>query len=204
MMSSMKDEDYPALTKKNNDNGYHNHTFLPADMAGPINCLWECKEETSPEDFQTFIDGPDGPGPGIFVNKCYKVMPGGITPTPWDFTTPPTEAPKPTTGSFFWVFHEFKEGAAKGFWDMMGAMKAEDLAALEAKNNSLGFHNPQFNPCGPEGPCICIWETKTAMEIAEFQAFIYGPDGPGAGKVFNNTVYKSMPAGVVPSAKFSK
>ena len=53
---------------------------MPAGMPGPINCTWEAKGDCSPEDFQTFIDGPDGPGEGVFVNKCYKVMPGGMSP----------------------------------------------------------------------------------------------------------------------------
>ena len=40
---------------------------------------WECKVDTEPEVFQAFIDGPDGPGQGALINKCYKVMPGGLT-----------------------------------------------------------------------------------------------------------------------------
>ncbi len=41
---------------------------------------WECKVDTEPEVFQAFIDGPDGPGQGALINKCYKVMPGAILP----------------------------------------------------------------------------------------------------------------------------
>ena len=202
-IQSMKPEDWPALTKKNNDLGFHNHSFMPAAVEGPINCLWECKDETNPEAFQKFIDGPDGPGEGVFVNKCYRVMPGGITPAPYDFGKREAAAPKATTGAMFWVLHEFKEGAAPPFWEMIQGMKPKDWPALTKKNNDLGFENHSFCPAAPEGPVICIWESKAPMEIAEFQAFIDGPDGPGAGKTFNNTVNKSMAGGITPSAKFT-
>ena len=59
--------------------GFHNNTFVPTGPTdeSPIFCIWECKSDTSPEAFQAFIDGPDGPGAGaIFVNECHKTAPG--------------------------------------------------------------------------------------------------------------------------------
>ena len=109
MINSMSPDDWAAMRKKNNDLGYHNHTFLPAGVDGPINCLWECKEETSPEAFQAFIDGPDGPASGTLVNKCWKVMDGAILPRPWNFDSPPDMAPPvEKTGSMFWIKHDFQ------------------------------------------------------------------------------------------------
>ena len=60
-ISQMGPADMLAMQKKNNKLGYHNHSFMPSDVAGPINCLWECKVDTPPEVFQVFIDGPEGP-----------------------------------------------------------------------------------------------------------------------------------------------
>ena len=49
---------------------------------GPMQCIWETREDMSVEDFQTFIDGENGPdgGAGLLINKVYKAMPGGNTP----------------------------------------------------------------------------------------------------------------------------
>lgn len=202
-IGGMGPDDWAAMTAKHHALGFHNHSFLPTSPTGVVNCLWECKAATTPEEFQAFIDGPDGPGPGIFENTPYKVMPGAITPASFFAAdAAPTEAKK-TTGGFFWVFHEFKEGAAPAFWEMMGGMKPEDLAAMTAKNNELGFHNHAFLPCGEAGPCICIWEAKSAVTPEEFQTFMDGPDGPGAGAVFNNEVHAVMEGAVLPSARFT-
>ena len=34
-----------------------------------------------------------------------------------------------------------------------------------------------FSPCGPDGPCICVWESKTDMSVDEFKKFVDPPDG---------------------------
>ena len=73
---------------------------------------WECKVDTAPEVFQAFIDGPDGPGPGSFINKCYKVMPGAILPPSHFKAKCLFHAKEPSAGSMFWVFHDFKPGYA--------------------------------------------------------------------------------------------
>jgi hypothetical protein len=43
-------------------------------------CVWEAKDEMAVEEFQTFIDGPDGPGEGVFKNTVHKAMPGATLP----------------------------------------------------------------------------------------------------------------------------
>ena len=37
----------------------------------------------------TGVDGPNGPAPGVFDNKCYRVMDGGMLPAPFDFKKMP-------------------------------------------------------------------------------------------------------------------
>ena len=208
MMSSMGPAEYAALGKKNNAAGYHNHVFMPTKDDGLVLCLWECEDaQTSPESFQQFIDGPDGPGAGqIFKNTCYKAMPGASLPASHFAAGCPETGFGPgaaSSGSHFWVYHEFKGAeAAEGFWKWVGGLSADDWAASEAKNNGLGFHNHAFVPCDSQGPCICLWESKNQMDEDEFQKFIDGPDGPGAGEVFDNTVHKALPMASVPSAKF--
>jgi hypothetical protein len=105
--------------------------------------------------------------------------------------------PPPPSSTFFIIHHDFKEdGAADKFWAMMGGMSPEDQKANGEKNLSLGMWNHSFMPTGPQGPCFCVWEAKGECSNEQFQAFIDGPDGPGAGAIFNNTV-RSMPAALI-------
>jgi len=71
MLGSMTDAQQQAMYAKWHEMGYHNHSFLPTSPTGLINCLWETKPGTTPEQFQAFIDGPDGPGEGVFT-KGFK------------------------------------------------------------------------------------------------------------------------------------
>ncbi len=94
-----------------------------------------------------------------------------------------------TKSNFFMVHHEFKEGQSAGFFEWMGGLKPEDWTKMAEKNLSLNVWNHSFAPSGLEGPCFCYWEAKDGMSKEDFQAFIDGPDGPGAGATFVNTVY---------------
>ncbi len=54
--------------------GFHNHAFLPIGPEGPVFCLWESSADVSADDFQAFVDGPEGPGEGrVFDNAVSKV-----------------------------------------------------------------------------------------------------------------------------------
>lgn len=198
----MTQEQMAEMNAKNDALGFHNHSYMPSSAEGPVLCLWEVKPEATTETMQTFIDSPDGPTMGAMINTVHKAMPGAIVPSSF-FSGPPAGEPAKTTGSFFWVHHTFQEGAADGFWEMLSKMSAEDMAAMQEKNATLGFHNHAFLPCSAEGPCICIWESKEPMASEEFQTFIDGPDGPGAGLVFKNVVHAAMEGAALPSAKFS-
>jgi len=202
-ISSMGEKEWAAMAEKHHALGFHNHSFLPTSTTGVINCLWECQAETTAEQFQAFIDGPDGPGEGVFVNQAYRVMDGGVLPTSFFHDSAPAPA-MPTTGTFFWVHHTFKEGAAAGFWEMLRGMEPADFAAMAEKNHALGLHNHSFAPCAVEGPCVCIWESNEPMTAESFQRFIDGPDGPGAGAVFDNAVHAAMEGAALPPAYFQQ
>ena len=176
-MMKMTPDDMMAAAKKNQSVGFHNHTFMPEGGDKPVYCLWESEKDITEEEFQTFIDGPDGPGPGVFTNKVRRHMAGGgITPAPFfGGASPPSSGmPGATSGCFYWVFHTFKEGAAEKFFGMMAGMTPADMEAGVAKNQSLGFHNNTFVPTGPDdaSPIFCIWECKEDTSPEAFQAFI--------------------------------
>ena len=123
---------------------------------------------------------------------------------PSAFGDDPIPAPAPGKGAFFWVFHEFKEGLSKQWWEIMAPTLSDKakFAEMVANHNALGFNNHTFIPASPEGPVVCVWETKEDMSPEDFQKFIDGPDGPSAGiGAFTNTVYKSA-GGMHPSAHF--
>ena len=85
---------------------------------------------------------------------------------------------------------------------MMGGMSPADMEAMAAKNQGLGFQNHSFVPTGMEAPTFCIWECKADTDPEAFQAFIDGPDGPGAGAIFVNECHKMAPGGAAPPAFF--
>jgi len=203
-VKAMTPEDLAAVAEKYHSLGFHYHNFLPSESTGLINCLWECKGETDLEAFQAFIDGPDSPaGGGVSVNKVYKVLPGAVMPASHFASDAPAAPAAPSSGSFFWVFHTFKAGTAEGFWEMLGDLSPADIEEMGAKQLGLGFHNHTFAPLDPSGPCICLWESRVPMTAEEFGEFMNGPDGPGAGAVFDNVVHKVPEGAVVPSAKFA-
>ena len=194
--AQMSEMDMDAFAKTNHADGIYAHNFLPAAIEGPILCVWETKEKTTPVEFQTFIDGFTG---DALVNEVYKIEDGAFTPeSAWP--TMPAK-PKPTTGAFFWVNHSFKRGQADKFFASLADFDADAFAEA---NEAKGFCNHYFLPTGAtkQDPVFCVWESKEDMSIEEFQNFIDGPDGPGPD-VFNNVVHKVMPGGNVPSAAFS-
>ena len=81
MVSSWTADDWVNGDIQNAANGWFNHVFLPTSPSGNVFCLWESKSKCSVEDMQKFIDGPNGPAPGVFKNTCYKAMDGaGLLP----------------------------------------------------------------------------------------------------------------------------
>jgi hypothetical protein len=95
----MADADLPAMAKLQHQMGIFNHYFLPAGPAGPMLCLWECKDtEMGSVEFKAFIDGPDSPASDL-INKVYPVNAAAAAPASAWPKMP--KAPAPTTGSFF-------------------------------------------------------------------------------------------------------
>lgn len=189
--------------------GYVNHYFMPS-TTGQINCLWECRDEVAAAAFQSFIDGPKGPGamggvPDAFVNDCYRAVPGAAVPaSAFSDDAAPAEK-KQSSGAFWWVYHEFKDGAAESWWGTMSKVMGdpEAMKAMTAKHIECGFFNHSFVPAGGDKPMVCIWEAKADVSAEDFQAFIDGPNGPGGGALVN-TCFKVAPGANVPSAYFAK
>merc|ERR1711959_869058 len=65
-----------------------------------------------------------------------------------------------------------------------------DTAKLNAEWDAMGFHNHFFLPEGGTGQMICIWESKSDITAAEFQAFMDSEKAPGGGVTCNNEVHK--------------
>jgi len=79
-LATFNPEEYQA---GNMANGVHNPQFIllstdTTDGHGSPDamCVWETESPMTPEEFQTFIDGPTGPGEGVFTNVPYQVVPG--------------------------------------------------------------------------------------------------------------------------------
>ena len=55
--------------------GFYNHCFCPIGPEGPAYCIWEVREDISAEEFQEFIDGPNGVnfGLGAWMNICREI-----------------------------------------------------------------------------------------------------------------------------------
>ena len=59
---------------KNLEAGFYNHSFSPIGPEGPAFCIWEVREGITAEEFQEFIDGPNGVnfGLGAWMNICRR------------------------------------------------------------------------------------------------------------------------------------
>ena len=60
---------------KNLQAGFYNHSFCPIGPEGPAFCIWEVREGITAEEFQEFIDGPNGVnfGLGAWMNICKEI-----------------------------------------------------------------------------------------------------------------------------------
>ena len=60
---------------KNLETGFYNHAFCPVGPEGPAFCIWEVREGITAEEFQEFIDGPNGVnfGLGAWINICREI-----------------------------------------------------------------------------------------------------------------------------------
>ena len=60
---------------KNLKAGFYNHSFCPVGPEGPAFCIWEVREGITAEEFQEFIDGPNGVnfGLGAWMNICREI-----------------------------------------------------------------------------------------------------------------------------------
>ena len=62
--------------------GYHCHIFTAKDGgAGPCFCIWETEKAATAGDFKAFLDGPESPLKGAFVNDVQKWNGSGSAPS---------------------------------------------------------------------------------------------------------------------------
>jgi len=141
----------------------------------------------------------------------HKVMPGAGTCPSAFFTAEAGTGDSLVTssepkGRFFTVYHTFKtKEASESWWKTMAEMKPEDMGKMNQTWQEAGYKCHFFMPEGGEKATCCVWETKTEMTRAEFQAFADSEKGPGQGKVFNNRVTLAMPAAATtPDSFFEK
>nr|WP_244279817.1 hypothetical protein [Synechococcus sp. UW179A] len=55
--------------------GFYNHCFCPVGPEGPAFCIWEVREGITAQQFQDFIDCPNGVnfGLGAWMNICKEI-----------------------------------------------------------------------------------------------------------------------------------
>ena len=60
---------------QNLEAGFFNHAFCPVGPEGPAFCIWEVREGITDEEFQDFIDGPNGVNFGLdaWMNICREI-----------------------------------------------------------------------------------------------------------------------------------
>jgi len=196
---------FQAFLAQNAEDNVHLHYFLPDTSGKKVNCLWETSSCWSDTEFQTWVDGPRGPGQGVFVNTPYLANVGAYLPatgfnddgTPSGVPIPAGAAPQ---GSVYWVEHHFLNETVAAPW--LANLPNWNQADYNTANYAIGVANPQFILKHPDSPsAMCVWETKEVMTPAQFQAFIDGPTGPGEG-VFNNVIHETAPGGVMPATAF--
>lgn len=197
MSEMMKDaQQMKAFHAKVESLGFYNHSFNPTGLTSNAWCFWEASAGKTAANFQDFIDGPEGPSMGAFVNNVFPIsmeLTGGATPYPSYFSgkktgnykKPMTVAPGPEPSKFFMVRHDFKPNQEDQFWGTFAKL-AGTPGAMEKWSqtaNSLGFFNHSFNPVSKVGPCFCVWETAPGKTAADMQAYIDSCFGPPSGMV---------------------
>ena len=108
--------------------------------------------------------------------------------------------------NFFHVYHEFRAGTAKQWWETVQAAMAPGgrWDELVAKNLESGFYNHSFCPVGPEGPAFCIWEVREGITAEEFQDFIDGPNGVNFGLDAWMNICKEINVGMAGATPYSR
>ena len=67
--------DWDDAVANNLKAGFYNHCFCPIGPEGPAFCIWEVRVGTTAQQFQDFIDGPNGVnfGLGAWMNICKEI-----------------------------------------------------------------------------------------------------------------------------------
>tara|TARA_B100000482_G_scaffold173174_2_gene140963 strand:+ start:1543 stop:1959 length:417 start_codon:yes stop_codon:yes gene_type:complete len=111
-------------------------------------------------------------------------------------------------GRFFVVKHTpVDEAKACEWWRHAEGLFNDPVAFQKVfeKQFALGFVNHYFLPekAGDgAAPALCVWESKSPVDVETFRKFIDGPDGPFPNGEFVNDVYAVAPGATVPGTGF--
>jgi hypothetical protein len=106
-----------AMHDTHHEHGFHNHSFMPCSLNGPMFCIWEAAEGKSAADMQAFIDGEAGPGMGCMNNTCVQIntKAAGNAPYPSFFEKPtPVSMPASETKRLVKLFDDFQKKLMTG------------------------------------------------------------------------------------------
>lgn len=206
-----KDVDRAKMQERNLSRGLWNHSVILTGEDGPVYCIWESKDDMSVEEFQKFIEGPNGPAPGWFHNYPHKMMDGFKPPYPSHFDHEGDayrarlqnflKDPSSDTGAvfqrplndkhFFIVHHTFRDGKADDFFAWNDSMTPAKWDKQWENNLSENMWNHTFIPTGKDGPVFCVWECKKDAGVADCHKFLDGPKFSSPG-IFHNNVHKVL------------
>jgi len=125
-----------AMEKSHHDAGFHNHSFIPHSVEGPMHCIWEADEGKNIEDMQAFIDGPSGPSMGCLMNTCHKIDVEAAGQPPYPSFFQKAKGPHPVEMEYgerqhlIDLFDEFMAGLWTG--------EATNVCTADAKINPPG------------------------------------------------------------------
>lgn len=128
------------------------------------------------------------PGPLGDVQVVHKVdadLHGADMPRSKSTWTPPSDdsapcATAPSTGSFFWVRHDFIPGKSETFWARLSDQLALTYQPGFASPHPDRVHCHCLLPTGKGelDPIFSVWETRDPMHVHDFRWFLLGQNSP--------------------------
>uniref|UniRef100_A0A7S0LC12 Uncharacterized protein n=1 Tax=Coccolithus braarudii TaxID=221442 RepID=A0A7S0LC12_9EUKA len=152
-------EVWQTRQSKQEELGFHCHSFVPISAVGPIYCVWEVKPNIPASEFQAFLDGEHALGMGMMNNSASLVELSltGAPPYPRHFVPPAT-----TPGRVSITFEE-----QAWFQGQINAQVGED-AAVALAEGAPPFQSPSKMPTGEEQE----WLERQISEIREADAWL--------------------------------
>jgi len=142
---------------KQEELGFHCHSFVPISADGPIYCVWEVKPNIAASEFQGFLDGEFAIGMGMMNNAASLVDLSltGAPPYPRHFV------PSPGRESITFEEQAWLQG-------QINAQAGEDAAVAVAEAAALMIRSPSKMPTGEEQE----WLERQISEVREADAWL--------------------------------